>query len=84
MERPFPLVFADNMGPIIPPAFGGFSYVSKLVDQKTKWWEIFIKAKRNAIDTLSLYVGTLVISTGLRLERLWTDKIGKYTRPEYQ
>lgn len=62
VERPFEHIVGDTMGPITPPALGGFNYVRTFVDQKTKWGEIFIiKAKSSAIDTRSLFVRALVI-----------------------
>ena len=80
IKQPFRLVLADLMGPISPPALGGFQYVSKFVDQQTKWKEIFfIKAKSNAIDTLKLFNQALPIPTGLRLERPRGDRGTEYT-----
>ena len=77
IKQPFQLVLADLMGPMSPPALGGFQYVSKFVDQQTKWKEVFlIKAKSDAIDTLKLFNQSLVIPTGLRLERLRGDRYG--------
>ena len=71
IEQPFQLVLANLMGPMSPLALGGFEYVSKFVDQQTKWKEIFlIKAKSDAIDTLKLFNQSMVIPAGLRLERL--------------
>ena len=50
-------------------------YVSKFADQRTKWKETFlIKAKSDAIDTLKLFNQSLVIPTGLGLERLRGDR----------
>ena len=66
IKQSFHLVLADLMGPMSPPALGGFQHVSKFVDQQTKWKEIFlIKAKSDAVDTLELFNQSLVIPTGL-------------------
>ena len=44
------------MIPIKPAALGGDSYVTKFVDQHTKWKEIFlIKTKPQALDALERY-----------------------------
>ena len=56
IKQPFQLVLAGLMGPMSPPALGGFEYICKFVDQQTKWKEIFlIKAKSDFIDTLKLF-----------------------------
>ena len=68
------------MGPISPPALGGFKYVSKFVDHQTTCKEIFlIKAKSDAIDTVKLFNQSLVTLTGLRLERVRGDRGTEYT-----
>ena len=80
IKQPFQLVLADLMGPMSPPALGGFQYVSKIVDQQTDLKEIFvIKAKSDAIDTLKLFNQSLVTLTGLRLERLRGDRGTEHT-----
>ncbi|CAM9838564.1 unnamed protein product, partial [Sphacelaria rigidula] len=69
VPRPFQLVYTDLMGPITPPALGGYNYVSKFTDQVTKWKEIFpIKDKSDSID----YLKSLVVSSELRVKRLRT------------
>lgn len=76
---------SSGTSPITPAALGSFIYASKHADQKTKWEGIFlIKAKNNAIDTLSLFVKTLVNPAGIRLDRLRMDKGGEYTRKAFQ
>ena len=44
VQHAFQLVTVDLMGPIKPAALGGYSYqyVTKFVDQHTKWKEIFL------------------------------------------
>ena len=46
VSRPFQLVNTDFMVPFSPPALGGFSYVSKFLDQLTKWNEVFRSRRR--------------------------------------
>lgn len=58
-----------------PRALGGFTFVSKFVDQATKLSESYlIKVKQDAVDTLRLFGQELVIPTGLCLECSKTDK----------
>ena len=78
--RPFPLVYTDPLGPVSPPALGGFRYVSMFTDQHSKWKEVFlIREKVDAINTLKQCVQTVVVPRGLRIERLRTDRGGEYT-----
>ncbi|CAN0393136.1 unnamed protein product, partial [Laminaria digitata] len=78
--RPFQLVCTDLLGPVSPPALGGYRYVSKFTDQHSKWKEVFlIKEKADAVNTLKQFVQTVVIPRGLRIERLRTDRGGEYT-----
>lgn len=76
VQHHFQLVAADTVGPITPQAFGGFTCVTKFVDQQTKWKEIFIiKEKQQTVDTLELYKKALVIPTAQRLVCLKADKV---------
>ena len=78
--RPFQLLYSDLFGPVSPPALGGFRYVSKFTDQHSTWEEVFlIKEKGDAVSSLQQFVQTVVISRGLRIERLRTDLGGEYT-----
>ena len=80
VSRPFQLVTTDGMGPLSPPALGGFRYVGKFLDQLTKWNEVFLlKEKNSAVDAVQLYNQAVVIPSGLRLERLRADKGGENT-----
>ena len=57
VQLAFQLVTIDLMGPIKPAALGGYSYVTKFVDQHTKWKKIFlIKTKPQALDALELHL----------------------------
>ena len=68
------------MGPIKPAAIGGYSYVTKFVDQHTKWKEIvLIKTKPQALDALKPYNKALAIPNNGRLIRLWADKGTEFT-----
>ena len=77
---PFQLVYTDLLGPVPPPALGGFRYVSKFTDQHTRWKELFLmKEKADAVNTLKQFVQTVVIPRGLRIGRLRTDRGDEYT-----
>ena len=54
VQHAFQLVTVDLMGPFQPAALGGYSYVTKFVDQHNKWKEIFlVKTKPQALHALS-------------------------------
>ena len=73
------------MGPIISAALGGYSYVTKLVDQHTKWKEIFsIKTKPQAIDALELYNKALVVPNNTPLICLRAEKCTQFTSSEFR
>ena len=78
--RPFQLAYTDLLGPVSPPALGGFRYVSKYTDQHSKWKGVFlIKEKTDAVNTLKIFVQTVGIPRGLDIERLRTVRGGEYT-----
>ena len=80
VSRSFQLVTTDLMGPLSPPALGGFCNVSKFLDQFTKWNGVFLlKEKNSAVDTVQFYNQAVVIPYGLRLEHLRADKEGENT-----
>ena len=73
------------MGSIKPAALGGYSFVTKVVDQHTNWKEIFlIKAKPQALDALELYNESLVIPNNMRLIRLREDKGTEFTSSKFR
>ena len=68
------------MEPIKPAGLGGNIYVTKIVDQHTKWKEIFlIKTKPQALDALELYNKALVIPNNTRSIRLRSDEGTEFT-----
>ena len=68
------------MGPIKPAALGGYSYVTKFVDQHTKCKEIFlIKTKTQALDALEVCNKALVIPNNTRSIRLRSDEGTEFT-----
>ena len=70
------------MGPIKPAALGGYSYVTKFVDQHTKWKIFLIETKPQALDALELHSKALVIPNNTLLIRLKADKGTEFTSSE--
>ena len=80
VQKAFSLVTSDLKGPIPPEALGGYKYANKFVDQHTKWGEVvLLKTKEDTINALRLFVQTVVILDGWRLQRLKTDKGTEYS-----
>ena len=76
----FQLVTIDVLGELRPVALGGFKFVSKIIDQFTKWSEVFLlKAKSDVVDSLQLYNQHTVIPSGNRLVRVKGDRSGEFT-----
>ena len=73
------------MGPINPVALGGYRYVTKFVDQHTKWKEIFlIKTKTQTIEALELFNKALVVPHRTRLVRLRADRGAEFKDFEFR
>lgn len=53
--------FSASLGPTSPPARGGLNYISKMTDTLTMYKELYvIPTKREAVDTIQLYVQSVV------------------------
>ena len=84
VQHPFQLVFTDLMGQFTPEALGGYKYVSKISDEHTRWTEIyFLKSKDGALHAFQSFVQSMVIPSGVHVERLRADK-GKGPQPLMQ
>ena len=69
------LVFTDIMGQFTPEALGGYEYVSKIYDEHTRWTEIYLlKSKDGVLHAFQSFVQSMVIPSGVRVERLRADK----------
>ncbi|CAN0421397.1 unnamed protein product, partial [Scytosiphon promiscuus] len=80
IRHPFQLVTIDLLGEIRPPALGNFKYISKIVDQFSKWSEVYLlKTKADAVDSLQLFNQHVVIPSGYRLARIRGDRGGEFT-----
>ena len=63
----YQLVNVDTLEPINPPALGGYHYVTKFIDQRTKWKEILLmRDKTHTSDSIALYNKAVVIPSGHR------------------
>ena len=76
-------VSVDTLGPINPQELGGYRYVTKFVDQRTKRKDIFhTRDKTYTIDSIALYNKAVVIIFIHRLVRLKVNKGTKFTSAE--
>ena len=75
VQHPFQLVFTDIMGQFTPETLGGYKYVPKISDEHTRWTEIYLlKSKDGALHAFQSFVQSMVIPSGVRVERLMADK----------
>ena len=75
VQHPFQLVFTDIMGQFTPEALGGYKYVSKISDEHTRWTEIYLlKSKDGALHAFQSFVQSMVIPSGVHVERLRADE----------
>ena len=79
VDAPPTLVFTDLIRLISPPTIGGHPYFSKFSDEFTKWKEAYlITSKSEAVETRRLFVQSLTIPMGLRVQRLCSDRGTEY------
>ena len=72
---PFQLVFADLVGPLTPEALGGYKYITNISDEYTKWTEPYLrKSRHDALSSFKVFVQSVVIPSGFRVEGLGVDK----------
>ena len=75
VQHPFQLVFTDIMEQFTPEALGGYKCVSKISDEHTRWTEIYLlKSKDGALHAFQSFLQSMVIPSGVRVERLRADK----------
>ena len=75
VQHLFQLVFTDIMRQFTPEALGGYKYVSKISDEHTGWTEIYLlKSKDGALHVFQSFVQSMVIPSGVRVERLRAEK----------
>ena len=75
VQHPFQLVFTDITGQFTPEALEGYRYVSKISDEHTRWTEIYLhKSEDGAPHAFQSFAQSMVIPSGVRVERLRADK----------
>ena len=59
------------MGPLTPIALVGYKHITKISDEYTKWTEPYwLKSKHDAFSSFYVFVQSVVIPNGFRVERL--------------
>ena len=75
VKLPFQLVFADLLGPLIPEALRGYTQITNIPDECTKSTEIDLaETKHEALSSFQVFVQSVVIPNGFRVERMTVDK----------
>ena len=82
-KLPFQLVFADLMGPLSPEALGGYQYITKILDEHTKWTETYL-LDHDALTSFQVIVQSVAVSSGFLVERLWVNKGGEFVSKEFE
>ena len=84
-DEPTKLVYTDLVGHITPAARGGYKYVRKFTDDFSRLKEVFLlESKTEAVDSLHLYIVTVAVPLGLRIQRLTCDKGGEYISKDFK
>ena len=79
VDAPLALIFTDFIGPVSSPTIGGHRYVSKFADVFAKWKKVYLTTSiSKAVETLRLFVQSLAIPMGLRVQRLRSDRGTEY------
>ena len=85
ITQPCQVVCTDLIGPISPPAIGGYSYMSTFTDVRTRLKAVYFIAHKN--EALSFFVNftqDVVIPLGLRVRRLRTDNGKEYVNSDFR
>ena len=73
------------MGAFIPAARGDYEYVSKIIDQFTKWTAVYLLCtKDQALVSQQLFVASIIISFESRIVTWRADKGGEYTGEDFK
>ena len=73
------------MGPLTPEALEGYQYITKISDEYIEWTEPYLlKLKHGALSLFQVFVQSVVIPSGFRVERLRVDKGGELISKEFQ
>ena len=73
------------MGPLTPEALGGYKYITNISGEYTEWTKPYLlKSKHDDLSSFQVFVQTVVIPSGFRVERLRVDKGGEFISKEFQ
>lgn len=79
------VISTDLIGPISPPAIGGYSYMSKFTDYRTRIKAVyFIKNKNEALSTFVNFNRDVAVPLGLRVHRVHSDNGKEYVNREFR
>ena len=79
ITQPCQVVCTDLIGPISPPAIGGYSYMFKFTDVRTRLTAVyFIAHKNETLSSFVIFTQDVVIPLGLRARRLHKDDAKEY------
>ena len=85
ITQPCQVVCADLIGPISPPAIGGYSCMSKFTDVRTRLKAVyFIAHKNEALTSLVNFAQDVVTPLGPRVRRLYTDNGKEYVNSDFR
>ncbi|CAM9686045.1 unnamed protein product [Hapterophycus canaliculatus] len=85
MQGPMERVYTDLMGPLNPPAKGGYKYVSMFTDGFFRMKEVYLlRLKTEAAQSLHAYNTTVVATLGLRIQNIRCNKGTEYTSDEFK
>jgi hypothetical protein len=78
-EEKLSLVYVDLCGPVTPATAGGNKYFMLLVDDHSRWMQVYLlKSKDQAIDYFVKYKDEVENSTGCRIKTLRSDRGGEF------
>ena len=73
------------MGHFTLEALGGYKYLSKISDEHTRWTEIYLlTSKDGALHAFQSFVQSMVIPSGVRVERLRENKEGEFIGNDFK
>jgi len=84
-EEPLQLVHVDLCGPITPVTAGGNKYFMLLVDDCTRWCQVYmLKTKDQASEAFEKYKAEVENSTGQHIKLLRSDRGGEFLAHAFQ
>jgi len=84
-DEPLKLVHVDLCGPITPSTAGGNKYFMLLVDDCTRWTQVYmLKNKDQAVDAFVKYKADVENSSSHKLKILRSDRGGEFLAKSFQ